>query len=148
MTNKGRGIDEIIAQAMREGAFDNLAGKGKPLDLTQNPHIDPEWQMAYHLLKENGFAPEFIERRQLIENGLASARTILSRTWTWKQNAEAKGENPALVEAEWGKARAAFENVVEKLNKEILSYNLSTPSPNFHRRKIDIEAELANLGKS
>jgi len=79
MDKKARGIEEIIQKAMQEGAFDNLPGKGQPLDLDDNPHLDPEWQLAYHLLKENGYAPEFIEKRQIIELELAKARAALAR---------------------------------------------------------------------
>ncbi len=43
MDRRARGIDEIIRQAMREGAFDNLPGKGKPLELIENPYLDREW---------------------------------------------------------------------------------------------------------
>lgn len=48
-------IDETIRKAMEEGAFDNLRGTGKPLSIEDNPFVDPSWQLAYHLLKENGF---------------------------------------------------------------------------------------------
>lgn len=146
MENKGRGIDEIIQQAMREGAFDNLSGKGKPLNLDENPHLDPEWQMAYHLLKQNGFAPDFIERRQLIENDLAQARSRLARSWGWRKSELGKpNPNTAWVEVEWQKAQDTFKQTVESLNKTVLSYNLSIPSPNFHRKKIDLEGEITKI---
>ncbi len=35
-------IDQIIQQAIQDGAFENLPGKGKPLNLDDNPHVDPE----------------------------------------------------------------------------------------------------------
>ena len=104
-----RSIEEIIQQAMREGAFDNLPGKGKPLDLDENPYLDPEWQLAYHLLKQNGFGPQFIEQRQAIELELASAREGLARSWAWQGQALARGEEAAFVDAEWGRAKNVFQ---------------------------------------
>lgn len=142
MENKARGIDQIIQQAMREGAFDNLAGKGKPLDLSENPHLDPEWQLAYHLLKENGFAPAFIERRQLIETDLAAARGDLARSWIWCAQAINEGKEVERVEAEWEKAKRKFEERATKLNKQIATYNLEIPLPNFFRPRIDLTAEI------
>lgn len=142
-----RNVDEIIRRAMEEGAFDNLRGKGKPLNLEDNPYTDPEWQMAYHLLKENGFAPGFIEVRQAIELELAAARQALARSWAWRERALAAGEDAAWVEDEWGKAKSSFEEIVAALNKRIQTYNLETPSPTFYRRKIDLAVELAELGK-
>src|SRR3990172_10749312 len=102
------GIEEIIQQAIKDGAFDNLPGKGKPLNLEDNPFIDPEWQLAYHLLKQNGFAPQFIEERQAIEVELAAAREALARSWAWRQKALAAGKRADWVQAEWGRAREKF----------------------------------------
>ena len=69
-------IEEIIRQAMQEGKFDDLPGKGKPLNLDQNPHQDPDWRVAHHLLKSAGFSLPWIERnaRPVRE------RTMLSET--------------------------------------------------------------------
>jgi len=140
-----RGIDEIIQQAMRDGAFDNLRGKGKPLDLNENPYLDPEWQLAYHLLKENGFAPQFIEQRQAIEMELAAAREALARTWAWRTRSLKEGKPAEWVEAEWGKAKEKFEETIVKLNKTIKAYNLSIPTPSLFRNLIDVNIEIENI---
>ena len=140
-----RSIDEIIRKAMEEGAFDNLPGKHRPLDLADNPHVDPEWQMAYHLLRENGFAPHFIEMRQSIEQELAHGREMLARSWAWRERSLAGGEDAAWVEARWNNAQKAFQELVTTLNKRIQTYNLEIPVPNFHRRKIDLAEELRTL---
>ena len=50
-----------IREAMEEGAFDHLEGTGKPLDLRENPFEDPSERMGHRLLKNNGFAPAWIE---------------------------------------------------------------------------------------
>lgn len=113
---------------MREGAFDNLRGKGKPLDLDENPFIDKEWQLAYHLLKQNGFAPQFIEQRQAIEAELAAAREALGRSWAWRQQALERGEEAGFVEAEWGRAKERLAQQVKKINKSIQVYNMGIPT--------------------
>lgn len=130
---------------MEEGAFDNLPGQGQPLDLDDNPFLDPEWQLAYHLLKENGYAPDFIERRQVIELGLAQARETLARAWGWRQRALAAGEEPGWVQSQWRTAQARFEEEVDKLNQQIRDYNLSVPSARFSRTKIDSNRELSTI---
>jgi DnaJ family protein C protein 28 len=138
-------IEEIIRKAMEEGAFENLRGQGQPLDLDTNPYVDSGWELAYHLLKENGFAPQFIEMRQAIETELAAARAALARSAAWRQQALAAGEDAARVEAELAKAKEKFTNSIEELNKRILTYNLSIPLPSLHRNRIDLQAELANF---
>lgn len=46
-----------IREAMEEGAFEQLEGEGRPLDLEVNPFEDPSLRMAHRLLRNNGFAP-------------------------------------------------------------------------------------------
>ncbi len=38
MSNFDRIVEEKIRAAMEAGAFNNLPGKGKPLNLEENPH--------------------------------------------------------------------------------------------------------------
>ena len=55
-----------IREAIEEGAFEHLEGTGKPLDLSENPFEDPSDRMANRLLKNNGFAPDWIEEAKEI----------------------------------------------------------------------------------
>ena len=51
--------EERIKQAAKEGAFDDLPGKGRPLKLENDSHIAPEYRLAHKVLKNAGFvAPE------------------------------------------------------------------------------------------
>jgi DnaJ family protein C protein 28 len=143
MERFSRGIDKLIQQAMEEGRFDNLPGKGQPLNLEDNPHLDQEWQLAFHMLKQNGFAPEFIEKRQEIEMALAKAREILMRTWVWRVGALESGEDVELVATQWAKAQKAFEESTDELNKKIRDYNLIVPAPSIARAPIDYDKEMA-----
>ncbi len=142
---KPRGIDEIIQQAMQEGAFDNLPGKGKPLNLDENPFLDQEWQLAYHLLKQNGFAPDFIEQRQSIELELAVARQSLASAWAWRTAALANGKTVDYVEVEWGRAKNEFEKNINAINTRIRKYNLQIPTQSLYKMPIKIETELQVL---
>ena len=54
-------IEEKIRQAIARGEFDNLEGKGKPLDLTAYFNTPEELRMAYSMLKSNQFVPEEVE---------------------------------------------------------------------------------------
>ncbi len=138
-------IEEIIRKAMEEGAFDNLRGKGQPLSLDTNPYVEPEWQLAYHLLKENGFAPSFIEVRQEIDKEHATARQALAGAWQWRQNALAAETVTDWVDAQWQRAVAAFTETVEQLNRRIGDYNISVPLDRLHRKKINVDEELQAL---
>lgn len=54
-------IEEKIKQAMEEGEFDNLKGKGKPLNLDSYFNTPEDIRMGYTLLKNNDFVPEEVE---------------------------------------------------------------------------------------
>ena len=145
MNNRKRGIDEIIQNAIKDGAFDQLPGQGKPLDWDQHSPVEDDWQLAHHLLKENGFPPEFIETRQSIESDLAAARADLKRAFDWKNKAIEASEDPEFADGQWAKAKSTFESGVGNLNKKIRDYNLNIPSQSFYRAPIDLLTELAKL---
>lgn len=44
-----------IQEAMDEGAFDNLPGMGRPLELDDLSHLPPDMRMAYTILKNSGY---------------------------------------------------------------------------------------------
>lgn len=66
-------IEEKIKQAIARGEFDNLAGKGKPLDLDAYFNTPEHLRMGYSILKSNDFVPEEIEMLREIGN----LRTLL-----------------------------------------------------------------------
>ena len=54
-------IEEKIRQAIARGEFDNLRGKGKPLDLDAYFNTPEDLRMAFSMLKSNEFVPEEVE---------------------------------------------------------------------------------------
>jgi len=57
-------VEARIAEAQRAGAFDNLPGAGKPLDLDDDRLVPEDVRMAYRILKNAGFVPQEIEERK------------------------------------------------------------------------------------
>ena len=55
-------IEKQIQKAIAEGAFDNLKGAGKPLNLDDYFAAPEDVRMGYSILKSNEFVPEEIER--------------------------------------------------------------------------------------
>ena len=53
-----------IREAMEAGEFDNLTGKGQPLNLEEDSHIPPELRMAYKILKNADCLPPELELRK------------------------------------------------------------------------------------
>ena len=58
--------EQRITEAQEAGAFDNLPGYGKPLELEDDSHIPPELRMSYKILKNAGYIPpELAERKEI-----------------------------------------------------------------------------------
>ncbi|QJB55957.1 DnaJ family domain-containing protein [Pseudodesulfovibrio sp. zrk46] len=59
--------EERIKRAQKEGKFDNLEGKGKPLPPDEAANLPAELRMAYRMLKNSGYVPaEIAEEREII----------------------------------------------------------------------------------
>jgi hypothetical protein len=53
-----------ILEAIEAGAFDNLEGKGRPLNLEDDAYIPSELRMAYKILKNADCLPPELELRK------------------------------------------------------------------------------------
>ena len=146
-------IDQQIREAQERGEFDNLPGKGKPLDLAPNPYAQDR-ELAYKILKDAGYAPEWIELGKAIRGRLEQERAALARRWTWREarlaelavrsDSWAKAER-GRVEAGWQRAVADFEEEVTAINREIGELNLKVPSPRFQRSRVDVAREVERV---
>ncbi len=58
--------EEKIREAIRNGEFANLPGKGKPLRLEDLSHVPPELRAAYLLLKNAGVLPVELQLKKEI----------------------------------------------------------------------------------
>jgi DnaJ family protein C protein 28 len=134
-------MDEQIRQAMQRGDFDNLPGKGKPLNLNENPHADPDWRIAYRILKENGFTLPWIETRRGIELDFENCIKSLQQSWDWRKKATGR-RGLMHAEREWQQALQKFRDQIDRINKRIRDYNLEIPSDQFQRRQIDADLEI------
>jgi DnaJ family protein C protein 28 len=141
-------VEDHINSAMQEGKFENLPGKGKPLRLDENPFENPEWRMANHVLRSNGFTLPWIETRNEIEGELEKARKALARAWIYRQSETSKNLPTHLREAEWQRAVDAFREQVTLLNKRVLKYNLEVPSIHLQLLLINSDRELDRLTAS
>ena len=53
-------VERKIREAQERGDFDDLPGRGRPLQLDGNPYAR-DWELAYKLLRDHGFAPPWVE---------------------------------------------------------------------------------------
>lgn len=62
--------EERIRAAQEQGEFDDLPGRGKPLDLDDDAHVPQELKMAWRVLKNAGCLPPELEAEREINNAL------------------------------------------------------------------------------
>lgn len=54
-------VEAMINEAMERGEFDNLPGKGKPIDLTEYFETPEEVRLAHSVLKNAGMASREVD---------------------------------------------------------------------------------------
>jgi len=146
MTDKwGKLVEERLQEAFSKGKFSNLPGKGKPLDLAEDPLADPADWMARHILRNSGMSLPWVEERRRIEELYAKAAADLARSWS--SYAESRnGETPThAAELRWQEAVTAFREQIATLNRRIRIYNLTVPHVRFQRCLIAAEQEISRL---
>jgi DnaJ family protein C protein 28 len=146
-------IDQQIREAQDRGEFDDLPGKGRPLDLAANPYAKDQ-ELAFKVLRDAGYAPDWIELDKALRGKLERARAVLARRLDWREmrlreladQSDSWSEAERLrVRANWEQSVSAFALDVEAINKEIAELNLMVPSPRFQRSSVDVERELERL---
>ncbi|XP_004304326.1 PREDICTED: dnaJ homolog subfamily C member 28 [Fragaria vesca subsp. vesca] len=125
-------VEQRIWHSMEEGQFENLPGKGKPLDLSSNsnPHADPADDTLYRILSKNGCAPRWVELNKEIRTQAAEWRRAMKKAWE-KRNGEGGEER-------WVETSAALKVQMKQINNKVLEYNLIVP---FGRQMFGIKWE-------
>jgi hypothetical protein len=77
--------EERIREAIERGEFDDLPGKGKPLDLEDDSHLPPDLRMAYKILKNADCLPAELELRKEIRTTEALLAGIQDTREKYKQ---------------------------------------------------------------
>ncbi|MDY6941913.1 MAG: DnaJ family domain-containing protein [Pseudomonadota bacterium] len=106
-------VEQRIADALRQGAFEDLAGQGRPLELECNALVPDELRMAYRVLKNANCLPPELETRRQVQD-LESFISRLDETDENARNQARRKLNLLLIrlEAERGH-RAGYLNSPE-----------------------------------
>jgi len=141
-------MDEVIEEAIRTGAFDNLPGQGKPLKLVKNPYA-PETELAYQLLKDNHYTLPWISQRQQVLERIDAFRVELRQIWGRYQAEyrEARSETIRLaLNIRWNRYLDQWREQIQELNRMIADVNLKQPGEKLEIIKLTLENELERAG--
>lgn len=141
-------VEEKIRKAREEGAFDNLEGHGKPINLYDNPFEPPEMKMVFKLLKDAGFSPYWIELGKDVDASIEQfwqdaekfkTRLRVARNgskWSLKRNSPEKMTQKFYTEA---------RSKLQEINKKIDNFNNHCPMWWLGRGRLNINEEMAKV---
>src|SRR5882762_9612164 len=115
--------EKQLREAIERGEFDDLPGKGEPIDLRENPFEDPDLRTVHRLLRNAGFAAAWLEEKKDIDAELDGARKVLLR------GRELFSDD--LKRSEWDRVVREFREKALELNQRIRLYNLKAPAVVF-----------------
>jgi DnaJ homolog subfamily C member 28 len=142
-------VGRRIEEAMRNGAFENLRGKGKPLNLQRNPFVPEEMEMAYSIMAQNNISPEWIGDRAEILRRINAFRERL-RALVGEHQHQLKQNNDPVARAntaqQWHGHLRQLEAQVVELNRQIGIVNLKQPIVRLEIFKLRLDEELARAG--
>jgi hypothetical protein len=142
-------VGQRIEQAMHEGAFENLPGNGKPLNLNKNPYVPEDRQMAYKLLENNDLAPGWIRERTSTLSVIEAFRGEI-HTAVHTQLAALQGTTDHAtidqLRASWTTRLATWRDTIIALNKRIESVNIQQPIVHLEIIKLRLSSELTKAG--
>ncbi|MBI1280340.1 MAG: DUF1992 domain-containing protein [Anaerolineaceae bacterium] len=131
------GADVAIRKAMEAGEFNNLPGEGQPLDLSVDPYTPADMQLAYKILKQNGLAPDWI----------VQSKTLTAKLDSWQSRLQAAHKNYRTSNniGSWITAKEKLGVDAEKLNKEIVAFNLKLPQGITHLPMLNVQRAVERL---
>lgn len=112
-----------IKEAMDAGEFDELPGRGQPVNLEEDPLTPPEQRVANRILKNSRALPEWIQfendiRREVA--GIDSTRERGLRAVRFARNAPTR-------ERAAERLRSDYREQLSLVNTLVLKYNMNAP---------------------
>jgi len=98
-------VEALIKEAMERGEFDNLPGKGKPIDLTEYFETPEEVRVAYSVLKNAGMTSREVD----LLNEIAELKQALAAMLDEKKKRE--------IEKQIREKQLEFSLLMEHQNK-------------------------------
>ena len=128
-------VTKQIQEAMERGDFNNLPGKGKPQQRDDNPYIPPAVRTVNQMLKDNGFAPRWIEVDKEIRTETDQAQRLIENLKGRRERLEAqlrvqplkRDAIRSVFELERTRALEAYIVQLQQLNRKIQQWNLMMP---------------------
>lgn len=140
-------MEDLIEDGRRRGLFEDLPGKGKPLDLDANIYEGSN-TLANQIMKANDIKPVWLAQRIGVAEKIDELRQEMSRTWERYHAAftHAQGESHRqALTIGWDDQCQRWQTNIDRLNKEIETYNLKRPAGQMEIIKLRLSDELKRV---
>ena len=112
--------EERIRDAIQRGEFDNLPGRGKPLNLEDDRHIPEDLRLAYKVLKNADCLPPELELKKEISKAEELLSSMEDEGQKYRQLQKLNFLIMKLNEmrrgsVQWEEKQRYYEKVVEKV---------------------------------
>ncbi len=136
-----------IRDAIEAGEFQVKTGPDQVLDLEENPYIEEDWRMAFLVLRNVHFRPDWMEVADEVDQDLAAWRLAadahfrllrerldsVTRTHSGIMHLR---EEVAALKLRHQRATAHHAKMIEEINRKIHRYNATVPAPGLMRGTI------------
>jgi hypothetical protein len=145
-----------IREAIDAGEFDNLSGAGKPLaDQEDNPFVPEDMRVAFKVLQNSGYAPDWMTLAQEIEDDLDGLKISADYHFRMLREELAEvGSNPYAVKrlrtemdrlrSLHKRASAQYRQKIEAVNRKISTFNQTVPIASLLKIPLDVEVQMAH----
>jgi hypothetical protein len=161
-------VEEAIQEALRDGRFDNLPGKGKPLELDPSPDavinnllrdskMRPVWievGCEIDTLRERAalFRDEFARRHMSVFEELTQKRTAAKPEvwwrrwwrilWSGSDNRLRRGDPVASFNRRWDVELARQAALLHEANEKIRRFNRLVPLRQLQRNTVSVSEHM------
>lgn len=138
-------VSQAIEEAMRQGEFDNLRGRGKPLNLERDPFTPEGYGLAYDIMKNNDIAPAWLGNRAEAQRQIDRWRERL-RDIAARLAADRARQAPEAWQRRLHAQRDATRAELDALNRRIRDVNLQQPIVTMELFMLRLDEELRRAG--
>ena len=132
--------ERIIREAQEAGDFDDLPGRGRRLDLDDDPR-EGEQGLAFHILRTNDALPPWIAADREARRCADAIERIITEAVVAGQAGRVPPAARARYRARLARAVAAHASAVESLNA-------LAPSLTLHRNRPDVAGLEARIARA
>lgn len=151
-------VERLIREAQEQGKFSNLKNEGQPIKIEEeNPYADPDWRLAYKIVKDSGFVPAWIDMDKDVEAEFIKAQRTRDdhRRWLLRRLDDIKNGPTHSFMSDLRNLRQTHlrflethRRTLQEINRKIDTFNSNCPVNQLLKSKLQIDDLLRDFDRS